>query len=611
MNRYTYDFEIQTMTTMLLNCFSDIVVKRFNVHKETRDRIKTRVVYAPKQRVLNDLLDKDQNIQLPVISVHIGGITRDESRVFNKLVGSFHTPANSTASINEKGPQPIDITYNVSIMTRYQQDMDQILSHLLPYVNPYFVVSWRTPNRPDHEIRSSVFWSGNVNIQYPMDTNAAQVARVVADLTFTFKGWLFQNTVECENIFTFNAALINSPGNLAINDPIPREYLLDRVEPFTYEGAPPRPKIIQPYSANIGIFQQFNCFGSGFNQIKNVYLSGAPLFDISSDQNPFLEYPKLSADYPPFFAVKLLSSEWHSNGEDFTTFIMPSANKIGNVDVIIENPGGYGKLTENVRINTFNPYTSGSSEYFNYIPYQVPYLSGIQVLPTITITPHEYIFNGYGSDSPALSAGIKLFVGKNTNVPASNLSAVLFDGDYEVFTDNNGIIISYEYVHPNIITLEIPYYYNGLLVNGTTTLYNSRNGNTVVSNLSGISNIVSNEQVNAWVTDENGIISWIDLAVGKYWFSSFDTDWYSLSSWYIDAEMLSSASMLPYSTTRVTILTGGVIPFVNIDDIRWMQPHSINATGIGITFYSDVSANVTCNIFGSPITFTNNSEFGP
>ena len=84
MNLYTYDFEVQTMSNMFINAFSDITVKRLNVHKEARDEIKTRVVYAPKQRVLNDLLNKDQNLQLPVVSVSIGSVARDENRVSNR-----------------------------------------------------------------------------------------------------------------------------------------------------------------------------------------------------------------------------------------------------------------------------------------------------------------------------------------------------------------------------------------------------------------------------------------------------------------------------------------------------------------------------------------------
>ena len=106
MRNYTFDWEVQTMTTMLLNALSEIVVKRYNVHKAPQDRIKTRIVYAPKQRVLADLLDRDQNLQLPVMAVYIGGIARDNNRVFNKVLGTF---TNSTGSTVTNEPQPLPI----------------------------------------------------------------------------------------------------------------------------------------------------------------------------------------------------------------------------------------------------------------------------------------------------------------------------------------------------------------------------------------------------------------------------------------------------------------------------------------------------------------------
>lgn len=383
MIKYTYDWEILTITNMLLNSMSDIVVKRFNVHKETRDQIKVRIVYAPKQRVLADLLDRDQNLQLPVMAVNIGGITRDSARVYNKILGSFQSSVGSTVSYNERSPLPIDITYNVSIMTRYQEDMDQILSHLLPYINPYFTISWRTPLRPDEEIRSNVFWNGSVNVQYPSDVAATQVARVVADLSFVFKGWMFQAKPDdpIGNIHTIHSTYAdNSRG-------ISSEYLLettirestDTSDYIRHDGVPPQPKLIDPYYVSVGETKQFNLVGNAFTVINNVYLSGHPVEYLSTQQAPFSNSSELSAQYPPFTAVKLLSSDWFYNKETLCSFIMPPPRCVGRVDVILEGPVGYGKLTDHVRINTFNPFVSGTPQHSSFIPYQFPFLSGIEV----------------------------------------------------------------------------------------------------------------------------------------------------------------------------------------------------------------------------------------
>lgn len=385
MNQYTYDWEIQTMITMFMNAMSDIVVKRFNVHKTPQDQIKTRLVYAPKQRVLADLLDKDQNIQLPAMAVSIGGIARDESRVFNKILGMFNANASNTIYTNEKMPIPVDITLNVSLMTKFQTDMDQLLTHLLPYVNPYFVISWRTPGRPDYEIRSNVFWQGNVNLQYPIDITATQVARVVADLSFVFKGWLFQAIPDetFGSILTIDSNYVNVGPNALepfLLDEVPRPSISnDILDNIFYDGSVPRPKVVQPFATEVGKQQEFAVYGSGFTKINNVYLSGAPLSSISTFYNPFSAIPTLSADFPGITAVKIDSDFWRYDKNTFMTFVMPSANKTGTLELIVEGPQGYGKLTESVRIHTFNPYPSGSDEFNNFVPFQLPYLSGIKI----------------------------------------------------------------------------------------------------------------------------------------------------------------------------------------------------------------------------------------
>jgi hypothetical protein len=362
-----------------MNAMSDIVVKRFNVHKKPQDQIKTRLIYAPKQRVLADLLDRDQNLQLPVMSCSIGGIARDAGRVFNKILGMYNTTTGNSV-VNEKMPIPIDMTMNVSLMTRYQSDMDQILTHLLPYINPYFTVSWRTPGRPDFEIRSNVFWSGNVSFNYPIEVTANQAAKVVADLSFTFKGWLFQALPDdtIGTVLTINANYETVPQAVPLKYLPTDEIRLSSTETsdyLTYEGAPPQPKIVLPFTAQTNQLKEFVVYGPGFTKILNVYLSGAPLSDISTLQDPFSANTDLSGTYTPFTAVKLASSLWSSDNSVSVTFVMPSLDIPGKIDVILEGPFGYGKLTDYVRVNDYNPHPPE----ILFEPIQLPFLNGIQV----------------------------------------------------------------------------------------------------------------------------------------------------------------------------------------------------------------------------------------
>jgi len=180
------------MITMFASAMDDIVVKRYNRYREPQDSIRCRFVYAPKQRVLADLLDKAQNLQLPVVALTNGGISRDANRVFNKIQGSYLASTDPTTTNKLQQPVPIDLTINMTILTRFQEDFDQIVTNFVPYFDPYIIISWRTPSMPDYEIRSQVFWSGNVTATYPYDINSSTVARVEGNTSFVFKGWLFK-----------------------------------------------------------------------------------------------------------------------------------------------------------------------------------------------------------------------------------------------------------------------------------------------------------------------------------------------------------------------------------------------------------------------------------
>lgn len=245
MRKYTYNSELRIITTMFMSALDDVVVKRFQAPDfiNAVDSIKVRFVYAPKQRVLAELLDKAQNLQLPVIAVTIGGIRYDPTRVFNKIQGSYMTSADPTKTNKLLQPSPIDIDYNVSILCRYSLDYEQILTNILTYFQPYIIVSWRTPSTPDYEIRSQAIWSGSVNTTWPYDINSTNVARIQGETSFTFKGWFFKAAPSGpeSTILTVNS-------NFSTRADLMSKYSLDDLDPLTTErhmiSAVPQPRVI-------------------------------------------------------------------------------------------------------------------------------------------------------------------------------------------------------------------------------------------------------------------------------------------------------------------------------------------------------------------------------
>jgi len=132
-----------------------------------------------------------------------------------------------------------------------------------------------------------------------------------------------------------------------------------------------------------GISATFNVYGKSFMRLNAVYLSGIPVANTTL-HNPFSGVPKLSAYYPEFTAYKLLTSEYFTNLDNTITINIPAPLSAGYIDVIAQNPAGYGILTKYVirelysntqTQNKLRPWSSG-----------IRTLTGAEILPTFMFT---------------------------------------------------------------------------------------------------------------------------------------------------------------------------------------------------------------------------------
>ncbi len=218
MKNYTFNFEVQTLLEQFVAAFNDIVIKRYDNTKTVvapTSGHKVSFVYAPKQRVYDTLnTPSPGGLTVPAVAVTIASVSRDNSRVFNKLDG-FNVPNidldNGDYLKNIPQPVPINIGVNMTIVTKYQSDMDQIITNFTPYCDPYIIISWKLPFAKNYEIRSEVLWSGQINLNYPTDIGPTQPYRVSADTSFIIKGWLFKKTDQVvKKIYTINADFFDS-----------------------------------------------------------------------------------------------------------------------------------------------------------------------------------------------------------------------------------------------------------------------------------------------------------------------------------------------------------------------------------------------------------------
>tara|TARA_R110002050_G_scaffold221031_1_gene356810 strand:+ start:442 stop:1590 length:1149 start_codon:yes stop_codon:yes gene_type:complete len=227
LKKYTYNFEIKDLLTQFVAAFDDTIIKRYNKNREAEQEIAVRYVMAPKQRIMYDIVNKAQNIKLPVVSIDLASVSYDTDRVFNKLDGFDNYGEGTASAINT--PVPVNLEVNMSILCRYMSDMDQIISNFVPYANPYIVLAWREPvdqallsagEVPFNpiEIRSEVLWSQSISMNTPKDSTYSEKFRITADTSFTIKGWLFRNKNETSNpIYFIDTNFINTAPDYSYN----------------------------------------------------------------------------------------------------------------------------------------------------------------------------------------------------------------------------------------------------------------------------------------------------------------------------------------------------------------------------------------------------------
>lgn len=340
-------FEVKDAITQFVAAFNDIVIKRHDRYRNTRSHVKVRYVYSPKQRVIHDLTNKARHITLPVVAVSTSSISRDESRVFNKLYGtymseqerhpSFPRTDKAAVSYNIPQPVPVNISVNMSILARYQTDIEQILSNFIPYNDPYIMISWKVPAPffpKEQEIRSEVLWSGDINMDYPDQLSSNEPYRLSCDTSFTIKTWLFKRASEqpISNIYKITT---NTTPVLSFDD-------LDGDTQSSTTNTFGPPLTAAPYITHVGEYGDMRTvMGYNFQSTTNVYLSSTEINQLSGQHVDPHGDRQISTHFPAFTGVPVDFDMVNDNIINVDTTIL-SDNK--PTDIIILNAGGYGSI---------------------------------------------------------------------------------------------------------------------------------------------------------------------------------------------------------------------------------------------------------------------------
>lgn len=371
MKSRAFSWEIHDLIGQFIAAFDDVVIGRFNRAREEKDRIEVAYVYQPKARVLHDIENRAQNLKLPIGSIVIESISRNNDRAFNKIEG-FTYPARREDAIIKRTVKippvvPVDIKVKLSLLATYQTDIDQLISNFAAYANPYIIISWKVPEEfglpATMPLNTKVEWDGNISVQYPVDINHSKRSVITADATFTIEGWLFKEIVDpINNIFFIDANFHNtrilSAGNFVTYDDYNTlsganytykegQITITDIDTVSISGSPTITNVFySPYenrstfplintSYNISAPGTIILYGKRFNYTRNVYLSGTDNTLFQTVTAPEFTY------FPTFSASPLPLSSYRVITDNVMEITLPSITNIGEFNIIVDTIVGW------------------------------------------------------------------------------------------------------------------------------------------------------------------------------------------------------------------------------------------------------------------------------
>ena len=128
--------------------FNNIKIKSTNSSGDVISEIKVPLAYGPKQKFLARLeqspedLNNPVRITLPRMSFEFTGLNYDSARKVTTTQSFLVAPKNDPKAVKKAYmPVPYNMEFDLTIMTKHNDDMLQIVEQIVPYFQPSYTLS--------------------------------------------------------------------------------------------------------------------------------------------------------------------------------------------------------------------------------------------------------------------------------------------------------------------------------------------------------------------------------------------------------------------------------------------------------------------------------------
>lgn len=190
--------QLKRYTIAFGSFFNNLQVVRDTADGTILQQLVVPLEYGPKERWLVRLtqdpnLDQAVGIILPRMTYELTSVAYDSSRKVNSLNQLSYGTAGSNTLNRIWAGVPYNLTYELSIMVKYQQDGFQIVEQILPYFTPEMTYALRTvPALGLVDTVPLILNSVTHTDNYEGDFEKRRA--IVWTLTFTMRGYLYGPT---------------------------------------------------------------------------------------------------------------------------------------------------------------------------------------------------------------------------------------------------------------------------------------------------------------------------------------------------------------------------------------------------------------------------------
>lgn len=157
------------------------------------EEIKFKCILGNRSRIFKHLENPEKNsmYKLPLIIIERTGIVKNNDRLANINNEVKYSTHSSRFDYNLYTPIPIDITYEVTIVSKYQEHIDRAISNFIPFFNKDLYVRCQHPKFNNLCFTNQVVMEDSIQEEHnsEIDPTADDIIQTVC--TFTFKTYMF------------------------------------------------------------------------------------------------------------------------------------------------------------------------------------------------------------------------------------------------------------------------------------------------------------------------------------------------------------------------------------------------------------------------------------